>query len=486
MKNIILIIFLLIAVQSQAQFDSTQRALIGKFQQLREGIVQKQADFINKNDSIFIQFLKKSWKSVFMMQGLTTENKKPVEQPVIKDIKKQEEVEIIEIDTTQIIDIDNESVEEHESALMEDTAVSYGAQTVLQQFSFFGNREKIYDWPSLKPTFKDINENGIIDFYAGITKQNAYWLNDVALLNKLREKYSLNDWGYYQLVKNASMILFNNANEQRLFAWYVFIKSGYDVKVGYDQSEVFLMLPSIHKLFGRQYYIDEEAIYYLADITKNKISNLKTYDAKYPGSTNVFDFELTHHPSFEGQPIKKKISYKGKTSELIFEKSELDFLSTYPQCELKLYFKCGITSENLTSLDELLLPEIKGKSNREIIDIIIDFIQNTIGYATDEEQFGKERYLFAEESLFYPKNDCEDRTIFMAFLVKRYTGLSTVALDFPGHVTLAVNLPNAGNGNFISFKGERYLVCDPTYINAKSGMIPDQYKSMKAKIVSYN
>jgi hypothetical protein len=74
----------------------------------------------------------------------------------------------------------------------------------------------------------------------------------------------------------------------------------------------------------------------------------------------------------------------------------------------------------------------------------------------------------------------------MAFLVKRYTGLSTVALDFPGHVTLAVNLPNAGNGNFISFKGERYLVCDPTYINAKSGMIPDQYKSVKAKIVSYN
>jgi hypothetical protein len=114
------------------------------------------------------------------------------------------------------------------------------------------------------------------------------------------------------------------------------------------------------------------------------------------------------------------------------------------------------------------------------------FIQSTIDYATDEEQFGKERYLYAEESLYYPKNDCEDRTIFLSFLVKRYTGLDNIALDFPGHVALAVNLPNAGNGNFIHYKGSRYLICDPTYINAKSGMIPDQYKTMKAKIVTYN
>jgi len=473
-------------VKTNAQFDSTQRALMGKFYEMREGILQKQADFINKNDSIFIQFLKNSWKSVLIQQGLVKGNDKPIEQPIIKEIKKQDEVEIIEIDTTQLLEIDQETNDSNDSKLMEDTVVSYGAQTILQQFSFFENKEKIYDWPSLKPKFQEINETGIIDFYTGITKQNAYWLNNVALLVKLRDKYNLNDWGYFQLVKNASLVLFSNVNEQRLFSWYVFLKSGYDVKIGYDQSEVFLMLPSIQKLFGRQYYIDEDAIYYLAEITKSKISNLKTYDAKYPGSNKVFDFELIHHPSFEGQSIKKKITYKGKTRELIFEKSELDFFSTYPQCELKLYFKCGISSENLTSLDEILLPEIKGKSNREIIDILIDYIQSTIAYATDEEQFGKERYLFAEENLFYPKNDCEDRTILMSFLVKRYTGLNSVALDFPGHVTLAVNLPNAGNGNYISFRGEKYLVCDPTYINAKSGMLPDQYKSMKAKIVSYN
>jgi len=487
MKKILLILLLLVALQSNAQFDSTQRALIGKFMEMREGIFQKQADFINKNDSLFIQFLRNSWKSVQIMQGLQKTDKKPIEQPVLKTIPKQEKVEMIEIDTTQLVALDDdEGDKDDKQQLHEDTATGYNAQTVLQKFSFFGNTEKVYDWPQIKPTLKGIQEEFIVDFYEGIAKQNAYWLNDIALLEKLRSKYMLNDWGFYQLVKYASISLFNNINEQRLFSWYVLLKNGFDVKVGYDQTEIFLMLPSIHKIYGRQYYIGDEAIYYIADISKSKISNLKTYDVKYPGSNKLFDFQLINHPTFDGQPIQKNISFKGKTSSFVFEKGELELLSTYPQCDLKLYFKCGIKSENQTGLDELILPHIKDKSDREILDVLIDFIQSTIEYATDEEQFGKERYLYAEESLYYPKNDCEDRTIFLSFLVKRYTGLDNIALDFPGHVALAVNLPNAGNGNFIHYKGGKYLICDPTYINAKSGMVPDQYKTMKAKIVTYN
>jgi len=486
MKNILTLLLLLTFLDSNAQFDTTQRALMNKFNTIKEGFFQKQADFMNSNDSVFISFLKKSWKSVFIMQGLQKENKKPIEQPVLKSNILKEEVEIIDIDTSSIMEIEKEESVDAGVKLREDSSVEYGAQTVLQLFTFFGSPEKVYDWPTMKPAFKSVDETSIVNFYETLTKQNPYWLNDVALLGKLKEKYMLNDWGFYQLVKKASSTLFPTVNEQRLFSWYVFLKSGYKVKVGYDQSEVFLMLPSVHKLFGRQYYIDDDAIYYLADITKNRIAEIKTYDAKYPGSEKVFDFEILHHPSFEGQPIKRTISYNGKSAELIFEKGQLDFFSTYPQCELKLYFKCGLTSENQTALDDILLPLIKGKSNREIMDVLIDFIQSTTLYATDEEQFGKERYLFAEESMYYGKNDCEDRTIFMSFLVKHYTGLSSVALDFPGHVALAVNVPDAGNGNFISYRGNRYLICDPTYINARSGMIPDQYKTMKAKIVSYN
>jgi hypothetical protein len=201
MKKLFLISFLLFALQSNAQFDSTQRALIGKFMEMREGILQKQADFINKNDSLFIQFLRNSWKSVQMMQGLQKTDKKPVEQPVLKTIPKQEEVEMIEIDTTQLVALDEEEGDnDDKQQLHEDTAIGYNAQTVLQKFSFFGNTEKVYDWPQIKPTLKGIQEEFIVDFYEGIAKQNAYWLNDVALLGKLRSKYMLNDWGFYQLV----------------------------------------------------------------------------------------------------------------------------------------------------------------------------------------------------------------------------------------------------------------------------------------------
>jgi hypothetical protein len=128
---------------------------------------------------------------------------------------------------------------------------------------------------------------------------------------------------------------------------------------------------------------------------------------------------------------------------------------------------------------------MNGLEKREIIDLLLDFSQKFTSYATDQDQFGRERYLFAEESLFYPSNDCEDRTILLASLVERYTGLKSIALDFPGHVNLAVNIPGETIGNFINFRGERFLICDPTYINAKSGMLAQQYKSERVKIITF-
>ena len=136
-------------------------------------------------------------------------------------------------------------------------------------------------------------------------------------------------------------------------------------------------------------------------------------------------------------------------------------------------------------VDSVIRPLISEKTNKEKIDVLLDFIQQAIPYQTDQEQFGKEKYMFAEECLFYPYSDCEDRTVLLAQMVKHYTNLPSIAVEFPEHVALAVDLGEDGQGTFIRHKGKKYIICDPTYINAKSGMLPDEFKDVKPKIVIY-
>lgn len=61
---------------------------------------------------------------------------------------------------------------------------------------------------------------------------------------------------------------------------------------------------------------------------------------------------------------------------------------------------------------------------------------------TRKDQFGREKYFFAEETLFYPLSDCEDRAIFFAILIRNLLGLDVIGLDYPGHIATAVHFSN--------------------------------------------
>jgi hypothetical protein len=63
--------------------------------------------------------------------------------------------------------------------------------------------------------------------------------------------------------------------------------------------------------------------------------------------------------------------------------------------------------------------------------------------------------------------------------------LKCIALDYPGHVNAAVSLKGSIHGTFITVDGTKYFVCDPTYINAPIGYLPDEYKGIKPKVITF-
>jgi hypothetical protein len=97
------------------------------------------------------------------------------------------------------------------------------------------------------------------------------------------------------------------------------------------------------------------------------------------------------------------------------------------------------------------------------------------------------RYTFPD--LLYPTfvsySDCEDRSIMFSYLVKNLIGLDVVGIKYHDHLATAVNFSSKVSGSGFNYKGKKYIVSDPTYTNANTGMAMPLYKSAKFEIIDF-
>jgi len=118
----------------------------------------------------------------------------------------------------------------------------------------------------------------------------------------------------------------------------------------------------------------------------------------------------------------------------------------------------------------------------EKVKFLLAFVQS-FPYKTDSEQFGSERIFYPDEFLAYSHSDCDDRVVFLAYLLRIFTDLNVIAVVFPQHVVLAIHLPPPTYGESVLFKGRKYTFCDPTYFNAPLGAVIPEADKSKAKIL---
>jgi len=159
--------------------------------------------------------------------------------------------------------------------------------------------------------------------------------------------------------------------------------------------------------------------------------------------------------------------------------------SSYPQLDLEMYFGSSVFDNTATPLQKQLASYVKGMDELQAVNFLLRFVQTALKYETDDQQFGEENYLFPEETLFYPYSDCEDRAILFTWLVKSLLGLEVVGLDYPGHVAAAVKFNEPVSGDSLTYQGGRYVVTDPTYINANAGMTMPDFKKYKPTVIPF-
>ena len=131
----------------------------------------------------------------------------------------------------------------------------------------------------------------------------------------------------------------------------------------------------------------------------------------------------------------------------------------------------------------ILTAAIEGLSEKDAVNKLLNFVQTAFEYEYDDRVWGEDRAFFAEETLYYPYADCEDRAVLFSRLVRDIIGLNVVLLYYPGHLAAAVEFNEEVLGDYLLYGNSKYIVCDPTYIGAPVGRTMPNMNNTEAQII---
>lgn len=483
-KNILHIIFLILLIHfnCNAQNDSIVKRYLREFDQYKQSREQEFEHFKNQKDSLFYEFLNKKWSAYKVFYNEKVKISKPITQPEIseEEILNHQGKEII-----PKIEIEKDSIFEPEEINV-NSYKTYNASVVRKSMkpvnmSFYSNEDTLFI--RTEPIKLDNNPTiETIKKFSRYAESNQAFDEIISQLNKYKKKYQLNDWAYVQLIQIAAKQVFSDSNTQVLFVWYVLLKSGFKLRTGYSGNDIFLLIASYQQIYNAiTVTINKEKFYVVNFSSKQKPSEIIIHDEVSP-FTKKISMKIQDLPILKNQKIKHEFSIGDKKYTIDLNKALIDFFNDYPSCDLNIYFNTPLSEQAINSLDIILKPLLKLKSDKEKIAVLLKFVQESFPYKSDEQQFKGEKYMFADEVLKYPYTDCEDRAVLFAKLVKHYTLLKAVGLNYPGHVSVGVNLNVVPGYDFIQYGGEKYVVCDPTYIKASIGLSPKKYAGINPKV----
>ena len=117
------------------------------------------------------------------------------------------------------------------------------------------------------------------------------------------------------------------------------------------------------------------------------------------------------------------------------------------------------------------------------VERLLNWVQTSFVYEYDDKIWGRNRAFFPDETLYYPYCDCEDRSILFTRIVRDLLGLKCILVYYPGHLASAVCFTEHVSGGYIQVNGNRYVVCDPTYIGASVGHTMPDMDNSSAKVI---
>lgn len=453
---------------------TAQEELLREYERFRQQQTREFSDYVSRRNREFADFLKQEWKLFQSMQAVERPDEpKPDRAPFAPDREIPEVpgpmVEPLPVPKPVVPDV-------------KPVVPQHLPQTVEVNF---------YDTP-LHICFSDrlaVVPEGVTE-----AKVAAWWERMSAgpyeefirTLRRSAETLGLNDWGYYRLLGSVAEELFAKDNDRTAFVFYMMKQSGYDVRLGRGDGRLYLLPAFATQIYGLPYFVLDGKKYYRleGDGALYSFSESEAF-----GKGKAIDLSQRRPLALDGQ-VKVRELKLAKFPQLQirvpYSPARVDYYNTIPQTDMPVYFSYPMPADTWQGLYEAFRPLAGKYSLPEFVGILLNFVQTSFEYRTDDSQFGREKYFYPEEVIAYPFCDCEDRSVFFACLVRNLTGAEVIGLSYPGHVATAVCFGKAEvPGDAFTFRGKKYVVCDPTYINASIGMTMPQFRNVSPEVIEF-
>lgn len=334
------------------------------------------------------------------------------------------------------------------------------------------------------------NENAVADAWNQLA--DARFNNLVIDCIRLRSTHKLCDWAYLMMLRSLSQAYCGaNTNEATLLMAYLYSQSGYKMRLGAAGNRLEMLYASQHKVYGVSYYECDGDKFY---VMSKDAGEIRINGARFPKEQSM-SFWVANDPqvSYSGTPKRTLTSkrYPDMQVQVGVNKNLLSFFDSYPTSEVggnfmtrwAMYANTPMCPEVRDELYPQLKSYLAGRSQLEAMERLLNWVQTAFVYEYDDKVWGGDRAFFAEETLYYPYCDCEDRSIFLSRLVRDLLGLKVILIYYPGHLAMAVCFTENVSGDYIMLSGSRYVVCDPTYINAPVGRTMPDMDNNSAKVI---
>ena len=261
---------------------------------------------------------------------------------------------------------------------------------------------------------------------------------------------------------------------------------GFDARIARCAQTPLLVLPIEQMVYARSFLnIGEQRYFIFTDKLSGKVElgDGGIYSCSLPENADAGRaLNLIIRPLHMPKRMKAfSIGYDGMVLRGEVNTTLIDMVRHYPQMPIPDYARSVIDRDIRKSLVEQTRQQLKGYQGMAAVNRLLRFVQMGFEYATDQEQHGYEKPYFVEEILFYPKCDCEDRSVFFAYLAKEVLAVDNCLIQYPGHECTAI-VRNDMSGDGFTLRGLNYYITDPTYLGADAGCCMPQYRETQPEV----
>lgn len=476
-------IFPLFPQPAQRDFDEFVEQRQQSFDKFESEARQRYEAFRDKANADFADFMQRKWKAVETQPAIPVPSTPEPPVPVVKDPEDEAPVQVARLPIADITPL--------RSLLPQPTPplpIVEPKPRTSNTFSFwfYNTPCKVRLESSQRFRLSDVDERSVADVWRKLGTDQM----DLTLLDclALRDDLSLSDWGYIDFLRTLTESFWEKpSSEAVLLQMYLLTQSGYKVRLARVEKKLKLLVPFSGQVYRCRFIRDGGDKLYIVDTTATK-GGYYMFDYAFPNERTP-SLRQTVTPALVYRPASSRTftshKYPALQVKLATNRNLTDFYNHYPlSSEWQHYVSASLSDEIKETLYPVLRRQIEGKSQKEAVSVLLNFVQTAFEYKTDGDQFGYERPLFGDETFFYPYSDCEDRSILFAILVRELVELDVVLLEYPEHLATAVKFTESmPTGSYFSLEDGNYVVCDPTYINASVGECMPKYQDMPATIV---